>query len=61
MQENILQRPFFYDVAIEENTIFFPIMRFNALCKGSLINDEVEILNIFPDIPTYILCSYKRI
>lgn len=61
MSENILQRPFYYDVAIEENTIFFPIMGFNALCKGNLINDEVEILDIFPDIPVYIHCSYKRI
>ncbi len=61
MSENILQRPFFYDVVIEENIIFFPIMWFNALCKGNLINDEVEIIDIFPEMPIYICCSYKRI
>lgn len=41
----------FYDFIIEGNTIYFPLANYNALCKGSLIDGRIEIIDAFPDIP----------
>lgn len=49
--QSTLKRPFFYDCIIEDQTIYFPLANYNAICKGNLINDQVDIINTFPDIP----------
>lgn len=61
IKRDILQRPFFYDAVVEQDVVYFPVNFYNALCKGNLITDQVEILTIFPKIPTYIYCAYKGI
>ena len=43
--------PFFYDCVIENNKIYFPLADFNALCEGDLTNDQISILDVFPDTP----------
>lgn len=42
--------PFFYDCIIEKNTIYFPMANYNAMCKADLENNEVDIIDIFPNI-----------
>lgn len=48
-----LKRPFFYDWAIDGDTIYFSSADYNALCKGNLISNQVEILTTFPDASEY--------
>ena len=46
-----LRRPFFYDFTLADSTFYFSMFFYNALCRGNLDNDQVEILEVFPDIP----------
>ena len=57
----ILKRPFYYDFIIEDGSIYFPLANYNALCKGNLLNDQVDILDIFPGIPLNKRVSYTGI
>ena len=56
--KQVLNRPFYYDFSIENDTIYFPMAGYNALCKGSLLEDKIEIINTFPNIPLYKWASY---
>ncbi len=57
----ILQRPFFYDMAVDDNSIYFPMAFYNALCKGNLTNNQVNILAVFPETPSYEYCAYAGV
>lgn len=48
---NVLRRPFFYDCAVEYDTIYFSMCYYNALCRADLSTNQVEIIATFPDIP----------
>lgn len=51
--EKSLRRPFFYDMLMDHNDIYFSLSQYNALCRGSLINDQIEIIDTFPNMSTY--------
>lgn len=51
--EKSLRRPFFYDMIMDNNDIYFSMSRYNALCRASLIDDQIEIINTFPDRSPY--------
>lgn len=44
-----LKKCFFYDCAIENDTIYFPMANYNALCRADLKKGKCEIIDIFPD------------
>lgn len=50
-QTRMKQRHYFYDFALDGNEIYFSTGFYNALCRASLSNDQVEILKSFPDLP----------
>lgn len=42
--------PFFYDSVIEDNAIYFPMANYNAMCKGNLLDNQMEIIETFPNV-----------
>ena len=47
---NLQVLSFFYDYVIDDNMIYFPMANYNAICKGNLDNDQIGIIDIFPDM-----------
>lgn len=56
--ERSLRRPFFYDMIMDNKDIYFSMMQYNALCRASLTDDQIEIINTFPDISAYTWRGY---
>lgn len=46
---NVSQLSLFPDYVIEDDMIYFPLANYNALCRGNLLNNNVEIIQTFPD------------
>ncbi|PWL95946.1 MAG: hypothetical protein DBY13_01045 [Lachnospiraceae bacterium] len=44
-----IRKIFFYDCAIDNNFIYFPLANYNALCKANLLSGKCEIIDMFPD------------
>lgn len=44
-----LRRPFFYDMAIDDRSIYFFLMQYKVLCRANLDDDKVQIINNFSD------------
>lgn len=51
LDRKVLRRAFFYDWAYEDDMIYFSMCHYNALCRANLKNDQVEIIDTFPEIP----------
>lgn len=51
--ERSLRRPFFYDMIMDNNDIYFSMSQYNALCRANLIDDQIEIINAFPNMQAY--------
>ena len=48
-----IRRPFFYDMIMDNNNVYFSLAQYNALCQASLVDDQIEIINTFPNMPAY--------
>ena len=47
--DKYVKKCFFYDCAIDNDTIYFPMANYNALCKANIRNGLGEIIDIFPN------------
>ncbi len=46
----ILSRAFYYGCVIEDDTVYFSLANYNAVCRAKYMQNHLEILDVFPNV-----------